>query len=121
MLAAPFVTHLANLLGAVPAPEPPTGSLKRQERRLANGGPVRTDRHQCCHRAAVTRDDRRPALLGGGQKIRKLIAGLFSTFALHRLESPLFSFTRTVQNCTEIVNRQIQSHGMRLRSTAPMG
>jgi hypothetical protein len=59
--------------------------------------------------AAVTRDDRRPALLGGGQKIRKLIAGLFSTFALHRLKSPLTGFARTVQRCAEIVNRQIQS------------
>ena len=68
MLATPFVTHLANRLGAVPAPEPPTGSLKRQERRLANGGAVGTDRHQCCHRAAVTRDDRRPALLAAAKR-----------------------------------------------------
>src|ERR1700688_4938147 len=107
MLAAPFVTHLANRRGAVPTPEPPTGSLKRQERRLANGGAVRTDRHQCCHRAAVTCDDRRPALLGGGQKIRKLIADLFSNFALHCLESPLRSMAETAQDCTEIVNQQI--------------
>jgi hypothetical protein len=36
-------------------------------------------------------------------------AGLFSTFALHRVESPLG------ENYTEIIHRQNQSHGMRLR------
>ena len=58
--------------------ELPLVAAAQRHRELANGGAVRTDRHQCCDRTAVTRDDRHPALLGGGQQYRKPIAGLFA-------------------------------------------